>query len=579
MALPEALKQGGTQGPDTTHGSKTDTQANIAGSIAQKSATSGQYDIPVCKLLVPGPGGAMIEQPLGDAFVSLNLSENINENTVSGSITLIDNSGKMEFWPIIGEEKLELQAMTKGIVITQSDATRKSDYIENTFRVTSITDIQRIKERAIQFTLNFVTEEAILNLKRRVQKSYNGKTIREMVEEIFMGYLEENRGVFSRFHSYHVEDTVGVHSIAIPNMTPFQAINFLATRAVPANYPNSCSYFFYETFTDGFYFESLDKLMAQPAKATYVYSPQNVGENPSFNIYIAENPEIISAFDIISNADSGMYSSRLIAHDIVRMKYSILDYNYIPQPQTAVTPPANSSAPSVTTPNVGKEADKNWPRHQSRTVINDMFSHLENTNSTTGPTVGHRLISDKMDLAKTPENKFNPLSVKLFPTNFQHDILFNASADTTTDPTTITDIAPISTGQSFNETAIKTNHVERWMLQRDAQLQQMSNIKIRFSVAGDTSKHIGDLVVFKYPSFRSAGPGKPLEHQLYSGKYLITAVEHAFSPSGFKTQLTLSKDTLATQLQGQSGVPNLAGRAVAKGVDPETGTDYDEGGL
>jgi len=105
----------------------------------------------------------------------------------------------------------------------------------------------------------------------------------------------------------------------------------------------------------------------------------------------------------------------------------------------------------------------------------------------------------------------------------------------------------------------------------------MSNIKIRFSVAGDTSKHIGDLVEFKYPSFRSAGPGKPLQHQLYSGKYLITAVEHAFSPTGFKTQLTLSKDTLATQLQGQKGVPNLGGRAVARqGVDPESGYDYDE---
>ena len=576
MALPESLKQGGTQGPDTTYGTKTDAQANIAGSIAQKSVTSGQYDIPVCKLLVPGPGGAMIEQPLGDAFVSLNLSESINENTVSGSITLIDNSGKMEFWPIVGEEKLELQAMTKGIVVTQSNATRKSDYIENTFRVTSITDIQRIKERAIQFTLNFVTEEAILNLKKRVQKSYNS-TIWSIVQDIFLDYLVEDIAVTGdRFSSYHIEDTVGTHNIAIPNMTPFQALNFLASRAVSYDYPNSSSYFFYETFTDGFYFESLDKLMAQPVKATYVYAPQNVGESPGLNVYIAENPEIISAFDIISNADSGMYSSRLIAHDMVRMKYSILDYNYIPQPQTTTTPSANPSGPSITTPNIGRDADKNWPKHQSRTVINDMFSHLENTNSTTGPTVGKRLISDKMDLAKTPENKFNPLSVKLFPTNFQHDILFNATADSTTDPTTITDVSPISSGQSFNETAIKTNHVERWMLQRDAQLQQMSNIKIRFSVAGDTSKHIGDLVEFKYPSFRSAGPGKPLEHQLYSGKYLITAVEHAFSQSGFKTQLTLSKDSLATQLQGQSGIPNLAGRAVVQGVNPETGYDPEE---
>ena len=93
-------------GTVTNYGSKTDLQTTIPEKISQKSVTSGQYDMLTCKLLVPGPGGTMGEQPLGDAFMGLELREDINQNTVAGSITLLDNSGKMEFWPIIGEEKL-----------------------------------------------------------------------------------------------------------------------------------------------------------------------------------------------------------------------------------------------------------------------------------------------------------------------------------------------------------------------------------------------------------------------------------------------------------------------------------------
>ena len=525
-------------GTVTNYGSKTDLQTTIPEKISQKSVTSGQYDMLTCKLLVPGPGGTIVEQPLGDAFMGLELREDINQNTVAGSITLLDNSGKMEFWPIIGEEKLELQVMTKGIEINQPDTIRKSDHIENTFRVISATNIKRTGERNIEFTLNFVTEEFILNLKKRVQKNFSGWQTSTIAQSIFNEYLSSPSSTALRFNPWNIDYTVGNYQIAIPNMTPFESLNFLASRSVSLDYPNSSSYFFYETFTDGFHFESLDKLMDQPTKATYVYAPQNVGELPGTNIYIAENPELISTFDVISNAKAGMYSNRLIAHDIIKMKYSILDYNYVPTPavNTTVSPPP--MAATITSPNVGFEKDKNWPAHQKRTVINDMFTHLETTDSQ-DMQIGNRLTSDKMDLAQAQQNKFNPVSVNLFPTNYEPNM-----------------------GEP--------NHVERWMIQRQSQIRQMSNIKIRFDVAGDTSKHVGDLIEFKYPSFRSAGPGKPYDHQLYSGRYLVTSVTHSFTSNSFKTTLTLSKDSFKDQLEGQKGIPNL--ESVAYGVNPESGS-------
>ena len=108
----------------------------------------------------------------------------------------------------------------------------------------------------------------------------------------------------------------------------------------------------------------------------------------------------------------------------------------------------------------------------------------------------------------------------------------------------------IEKGGGVSEPNIKTNQVEKWMLQRPAQLQMLNNIQIRFTVAGDTTRHVGDVVNFEMPSHL-----RDDSNQLYAGKYLVTQIRHRFGTNEFKTEMQLSKDSFNTKMDMQKRSP------------------------
>ena len=517
-----------------TAGGATGEQIQTATTVANKSVSPAAHTILQCDLICPREGGASEIFPLKELFVELSLFEDLYSGVLRGTLDLRDSNGWMERMPIIGEETLAINAMTPGTDIIPISTVGKSNFIQNKFRVTSIANIKNEGDGVKTYTLTFVSKEWISNLSKKVQRSFpnsgeGGMLISDMIYKLFREYLDITTSQFDRQRLFKVEQTKGLQKISISNMTPFAAINFLASRAVSETNPKGSLFFFYETFTDGFRFESAETLMSDGlSRATYVYAPQNLGENVGISLYNVEGYHLTSAFDVLSNMVDGMYNSRLIAHDIVRMKYSILDYNYVPQ---AVETSRQESDATITEINPDSGSDKNYPMHQTRSIINDTFGHLERG---INQLEGNRLSSDDSDASTAPRRKFNPSVVKLYPTNNEHDILFNATE------------TGILEGEGVSEPNIKTNQVEKWMLQRDAQLKMLKNIRIRFTVAGDTTRHVGDIVNFDMPSDVSNN-----NHQFYRGKYLVTQVRHRFGPNEFKTEMELAKDTFNTRMDAQ----------------------------
>ena len=512
-------------------------QTKVSDTVTSKSPGPASFEILQCDLFCPRPGGSVARFPLEDMFVELSIFEDLYSNVLRGAITLRDTGGNLESMPIIGEETLKISAYTKGSDLLPNSPSEKSQYIENDFRVTSIGNIVEEKDRVKLYTLNLVSPEYILNLSRKVQRSFPnsgdaGMLISDMIYKIFNENLIGNSG---NVRLFNVEQTKGLHKISISNMTPFGAINFLASRSISEINPDGALFFFYETFRDGFRFESIETLFEQDLRATYVYSPQNIGEDAGINLYIAEFPEQISSFDVVSNAIAGMYNSRLIAHDIVRIKYSILDYNYVPQAAetTSTEYDGDCNSISVTETNPDAGSDENYPKHQTRSVINDTFNHLDNTSG-----FGNRLVTDDLDISAAPKRKYNPSVIRMFPTNNEHDILFNGTE------------TGIKKGGGVSEPNIKTNQVEKWMLQRPAQLQMLNNIQIRFTVAGDTTRHVGDVVNFEMHSHL-----RDDTNQLYDGKYLVTQIRHRFGTNEFKTEMQLSKESFNTKMDMQKRSP------------------------
>ena len=537
-----------------TAGGATGEQIQTATTVANKSVSPAAHTILQCDLICPREGGASEIFPLKELFVELSLFEDLYSGVLRGTLDLRDSNGWMERMPIIGEETLAINAMTPGTDIIPISTVGKSNFIQNKFRVTSIANIKNEGDGVKTYTLTFVSKEWISNLSKKVQRSFpnsgeGGMLISDMIYKLFREYLDITTSQFDRQRLFKVEQTKGLQKISISNMTPFAAINFLASRAVSETNPKGSLFFFYETFTDGFRFESAETLMSDGlSRATYVYAPQNLGENVGISLYNVEGYHLTSAFDVLSNMVDGMYNSRLIAHDIVRMKYSILDYNYVPQAaETTSTEYDDFGDPiTITETNPDAGSDENYPKHQTRSVINDTFKHLGKDNESG---YGNRLTVDDFDAVISPKRKYNPPVVKLYPTNNKHDVLFSGTE------------TGILEGESVSEPNIKTNQVETWMLQRPAQLQQLKNIQIRFTVAGDTTRHVGDVVTFEMPSHLPSGgsPSGAASNQFYGGKYLVTHIRHRFGTNEFKTEMQLAKDSLDIQMDAQTRKPKPGG--------------------
>ena len=108
-------------------------------------------------------------------------------------------------------------------------------------------------------------------------------------------------------------------------------------------------------------------------------------------------------------------------------------------------------------------------------------------------------------------------------------------------------------GKTFKDRYAKPNKIENWLLQREMQLQEFGNIVISFSVAGNSARHVGDLIKFEVPT--SMAPDEmgsvELGHQLYSGYYIVSKIRHIITPTEYKTDLELIKNSFAKRIPGQ----------------------------
>jgi hypothetical protein len=114
-------------------------------------------------------------------------------------------------------------------------------------------------------------------------------------------------------------------------------INFLCGRANSTQFQGA-NYVYYQN-TDGFHFVSIEKLCAAGPKAPkYLFQPANVRVQKVVDGYTprtVNTDEVAiqsytfpSNFDTLENINNGMYSSRVLWHDIRKKEYGNKDFDY-----------------------------------------------------------------------------------------------------------------------------------------------------------------------------------------------------------------------------------------------------------
>lgn len=141
----------------------------------------------------------------------------------------------------------------------------------------------------------------------------------------------------------------------------------------------------------------------------------------------------------------------------------------------------------------------------------DVFSrsmHL-NTNSLSS----NANIRTRSSLGKAPRSY-----CRLYPTTLGHDTL------------------------QYARTGLHPNQVESWLLQRNMYLYGLNSNRMNVSVPGNVNLTVGDTVDVDLPAITAQSKKREFD-QLYSGKYLITAVRHSINRKEHICYLEISKDS------------------------------------
>lgn len=453
-------------------------------------------DVTIKKLEIYSASGLYDLKP---HFLELNVYENIFRPALTASLVLGDSHNIPYKLPIVGEETVDIDISLSGV-----EGLKNEDLLSikpPKFHVNSLSDRYFTKPKAQIFSLDLVSEHYMSSLHSKVSKSYRGKTISSIVDDIYFKYLNDGeRGM-------DFLPTEGTENIVIPNLNPIDAIEWLAKRAIRENAVN---YLFYETMNQSYFF-SLDYLAEQEPVATFINKPRV--DDPSGVIHLENNTFRIDKFyfkkqfDKKENIERGVYSSKLITHDIVKKKITQYEYTgfneWFAFNHCGAFPPLSNSdieAKSSSIPRV---------------------SHAPSNEANKYPTTDERNLARQIDS-----------HVEFFP---KHDQMY-----------------------ALNTNDLYDNKVENWKLRRNAHIGIYDGITLILDVSGHSGLRVGHTINLILPSPETTDKdlkSDSVDDKFLSGKYMVTAIRHIFSQATrtdpkvtYTMKVEVTKDGLEEQV-------------------------------
>jgi len=404
----------------------------------------------------------------------LSYQEDLYTSTVHGYLMLTESGSWAELFNLTGNEFIRFTLNKDG----NSQNGKLGEVIDKTFRVYKM-DKRKLSGNMYTeaYYLYFCSEEMLLSEQYKVSKAYTNQNISSIVYDVCTSFLgiSENK--------LNIDPTYGVYNFVIPNLKPFDAINWLSTYARPMAPVPGADMVFFEN-KNGFNFSSLQNLMDGPNVVRYdkyTYDPKNTStrdlQEQALNV---TTYEIMSSYDALGAINSGVFANQLISVDILTRNRKVTKFDYLDywnnQPSLGANP---------------------YP------ITNNYKNRFGDQMNQTSESV-LKLIFTNYDDANNPTVQANPNSV-----------------------------AP----NIFAETYVPY---------RTAQLPLANYTRVRLSVPGDPNLTVGYVIDFQLLS-KNPSPDQKKPDAFYSGFYLITAVRHLITQNEYKTVMEVAKDSVQTQ--------------------------------
>jgi hypothetical protein len=434
-----------------------------------------------------------------NAVVEFAYFEDIFTNTVHGTLLINDSSAFPNILSWCGEERLDLEISKPGI---------EDSAFSGTFRIYNISRRHLTKDDNENYLVNFCSEQLVLSEKSRVCKTYTNTKVSDIVKDIAFNYLNITA---SEFPDSNIEETFGNVTITIPNMKPFEAINWLCTMAIVGDTKfgnhsgpdGGASYLFWRN-RNGYNFRSLLSIfntsnINSPYTSTYMhplankrnfigywYGIKNIDTPQGSTIFDPYSQiisyEVLNSYDALESQQRGMFCNRTITVDYITRLYQNNDFDY-----------------------------NNYFNNFLKQKV-DLYKTLN-----TLP-----VVSNATDGFGKSENQYPEGTIKVY---------------------TSTTAQANNQYVQQNSPNISANYVENTIPYRLAQLSLIGVNRIKMAIPGDPYITVGKLIDVYIPQTGTDKNGNKINDRFLTGTYLITCVRHALDQENeFKTIIEITKD-------------------------------------
>ena len=479
----------------------------------EKPEFAGDYILD--KVLLSNHVGFKVD--VKNIMTELNIYESIYKSAITGTLVLTDATNQIARMSVQGLERISFYLKTPGVIYGKEDVIDASEETGEPFHVYKISDRKQITPGIISYTLHFASREFMRNLRTKVSHAYDGKydqAVRDIMSD--KEYLDSRKKL-------HYESTGNQNKIVIPNLSPFDAINYIARRSIPEK-SKGAGYYFYET-TKGYYFRSWESMItesgtfARPQRQDFDYQPLKMENesNATKQSKIERGFESVDEYqftnnfhDVAANTLLGTYGHRVISHNLFDKSYNVSDYNfhneYRKTPHTdTIEPNAGNMFPIMDTPVDYDNSDNLSDYSESRVSLQPTSPFLHNKD------------------------------VGMYGLDVVQD-----------GPTT---------GQSISQYN-----------------QVINGTELKLTVKGQSQLQAGDLIRFHMKDVNADNRenGNPTDPR-FSGNYIITKVRHTVTADTYKMILQCVKDSVATAYGDIAPNPHLNVHETSK-----TSTHFEE---
>lgn len=338
------------------------------------------------------------------------------------------------------------------------------------------------KPNGAVYSIRGISFEFFYNTLRTFSKSFKPDRTENIAKEIYKEFLEakSERTVKKKF-------TVGRPTrhemkFSFPYVNPVDAINHLASVSIDSTNPDICNYVFYED-KDGFNFKSITELIERPRKVhKYITSKTSSVPFANFGAYFDNTITITPTrgADKIIDTLDGVYGEFFADYDLMYKSYK--PYMFV-------------------------ERGRGGNVHGKRYL--EYFPKTKHLNQ-------KPVLSFENELFRDPLGR-NRIC-------FSNKALYSEKKK-------------LDNGEEAWQ--LYQTHEEEYSFQRRSLMQQINSMSVELVVPGNSDITVGDIVDLDTVIYRSSDPDLYL-----SGKYLVTAVHHAINLDGYKSIITISRDSI-----------------------------------